>query len=74
MNNNLKLAKEWIQKGQDDLRNANVLLKEGGTIDAVCFHSQQAVEKFLKAFLVFHGLRIKRIHSLVTLILGTTTP
>jgi len=45
MNNNLRLTKEWTKKGEDDLKNAKVLLKEGGTIDAVCFHCQQAVEK-----------------------------
>ena len=67
MNNNIKLAREWMQKGRDDLRNAEVLLKEGGTTDAVCFHSQQAIEKYLKAFLVFHGSPVRKIHSLVAL-------
>ena len=67
MNSNIKLAKEWTQKAEDDLRNAEVLLKEGGTTDAICFHSQQAVEKYLKAFLVFHNLPVRKIHSLVAL-------
>lgn len=67
MKGNIKLAQEWAQKGQSDLRNAKVLLKEGGTIDAVCFHCQQAVEKYLKAFLAFQQLPIRKIHSLVTL-------
>lgn len=67
MNDNIKLTKEWIKKAQDDLRNAEVLLKEGGTTDAICFHSQQAVEKYLKAFLVFHNLPVRKIHSLVSL-------
>jgi HEPN domain-containing protein len=68
MKSSTKLVKEWMQKGRNDLRNAEVLFKEGGTIDAVCSHSQQAVEKYLKAFLVFHKLPAKKIHSLVILI------
>lgn len=67
MNSNIKLTQEWMQKGRDDLRNAEVLLKEGGTTDAVCFHSQQAVEKYLKALLLFRGLPVRKIHSLVAL-------
>ena len=67
MKNNIKLAREWAKKGEDDLTNAKVLLREGGTIDAVCFHCQQAVEKYLKAFLVYHKLPARKIHSLVAL-------
>lgn len=67
MNSNVKLVQEWVQKGENDLRNAEVLLREGGTIDAVCFHSQQAVEKYLKALLAFHRLPVRKIHSLVVL-------
>lgn len=67
MNSNLELSQEWIKKAENDLQNAEILLKEGGTIDAVCFHSQQAVEKYLKAFLSFHQLPIRKIHSLVAL-------
>ena len=67
MKDEIKLANEWIEKGENDLRNARVLLKEGGTIDAVCFHSQQAVEKYLKAFLAYHKRPVRKIHSLVAL-------
>lgn len=31
---------------------------------AVCFHCQQAVEKFLKAFLIANGIDIKRTHNI----------
>lgn len=67
MRSNIKLAQEWARKGESDLKNAEVLLEEGGTVDAVCFHSQQAVEKYLKAFLVYHQFPIRKIHSLVVL-------
>lgn len=64
---NLKLAREWTIRADNDLKNAQILLEEGGTTDAVCFHSQQAVEKYLKAFLVFNKLPVQKIHSLVAL-------
>ncbi len=34
----------------------------------ICFHSQQAVEKFLKAFLIYNDKSISKTHDLVFLI------
>ncbi len=31
---------------------------------SVCFHCQQAVEKFLKAFLIANGVEIKKTHNI----------
>lgn len=67
MKNQHKLVQEWITKAENDLKNAEILLQEGGTIDATCFHSQQAVEKYLKAFLAHHKLPVKKTHSLVVI-------
>jgi HEPN domain-containing protein len=36
--------------------------------DTVCLHSQQAAEKLLKAFLVYHGQPLTRTHDLVALL------
>lgn len=36
--------------------------------DAVCFHCQQAIEKYLKAFLTFQNVRVKKIHDLEALL------
>ncbi len=64
-NDNLKkLAAEWILKGQSDLETAEILLREQGPTDTLCFHCQQAVEKFLKAYVVFSGIRFEKIHDL----------
>jgi HEPN domain-containing protein len=37
-------------------------------LDNACFHCQQAVEKCLKAFLVFHGRDIERTHNIIFLL------
>ena len=67
MSNKPTIVEEWIQKGENDLKNSKVLLQEGGTVDAICFHSQQAVEKYLKAILAFNYVPVRKIHSLVAL-------
>jgi HEPN domain-containing protein len=36
--------------------------------DTVSFHAQQAAEKLLKAFLIYHGRPLTRTHDLVSLL------
>lgn len=57
----------WIQKARDDLRWAQASFKEDVS-HGVCFSSQQAVEKALKAFLLHQGKQPRRIHDLVALL------
>jgi len=46
-----KITSEWINKAKKDLLVAQREMREEEPVyDAVCFHSQQAVEKYLKAF------------------------
>lgn len=66
-NNNPKLFKDWIIKAQNDFRAAEILYKEEGPSDTLCFHCHQSVEKFLKAFLVFSQKRFSKVHDLVFL-------
>jgi len=47
-----ELALEWLAKADVDLSAARALLSEADLLEVVAFHSQQAVEKSLKAFLV----------------------
>lgn len=47
-----KIYEEWIEKAQIDLRGAVILFESSGTEELVAFHCQQAVEKYLKAFLI----------------------
>lgn len=55
----------WVKKAESDLRSANVLLKADDVItESVCFHCQQAIEKYLKGFLTYHNVRVKKTHDL----------
>ena len=59
----------WLGKASHDVLNiTNNLLASQIPWDTVCFHAQQAVEKSLKAFLVFHGLPLLRSHDLVAIL------
>ena len=57
----------WVQLAEEDFLSAKVLL-ERGIYNQVCFHSQQATEKTLKAFLKSQGIVPPRIHSLIELL------
>jgi HEPN domain-containing protein/predicted nucleotidyltransferase len=63
------LARHYVLKAESDLLTANLILRETeGPYDTVCFHAQQAVEKYLKTVLALHGARIKKTHQLDKLI------
>jgi len=67
VNNNSKLFKEWIIKAQNDLKTAEIIYQEKGPSDTLCFHCHQAVEKYLKGFLVFNRERFPKVHDLIFL-------
>jgi HEPN domain-containing protein len=61
--------KTWLAKAEHDLLNIENNLKASQIPwDTVCFHAQQAAEKFLKALLVFHGRPAILTHDLVALL------
>ena len=65
-----EIAKEWVDKAESDFDAAELTLRGGETpiVDAVCFHSQQCAEKYLKAFLQEHRIRFERRHELIPLL------
>lgn len=55
----------WIAKASDDLIVIDKLTQfEVIATSAVCFHCQQVVEKYLKAFLIAHGVEIRKTHNI----------
>jgi HEPN domain-containing protein len=61
-------ALEWFQRGYRDLETAQLLYEEQGYTDIIAFHIQQAIEKYLKGYLILKGQRPPRIHELDTLL------
>lgn len=59
------LVEEWLKRAYDDQLNArSILTHKDGAPNGPCFLSQQMVEKYLKAYLVFRKKRFPRIHAL----------
>jgi HEPN domain-containing protein len=64
------VAREWMAKADNDLKNAAHTLKLGDRCptDTVCFHAQQCVEKYLKGFLVILEKEFPHTHDIETLV------
>ena len=61
-------TKEWLKAGYADLRSISHIINDDFLTHIVAFHSQQAIEKTLKAILESEQKRIPRVHKLVNLI------
>lgn len=59
-----KQASEWFEKGDHDIETAELLYEEKGYTDVIAYHIQQAIEKYLKGYLVYHGKKYPKIHEL----------
>jgi HEPN domain-containing protein len=60
------LTKEWFRYAEQDLKAASKLLGEFNHI--VCFHAQQAAEKYIKGILIFNQIEFRKVHDLVYLL------
>ena len=62
--------KNWLFKANEDISVINDLINFGTEYytSTICFHAQQATEKFLKAFLVYHNIDFPRTHDVDYLI------
>ncbi len=64
------LVRGWLEKARRDLLVATRELENPEPLtDIICFHAQQAVEKYLKAYLVWHEVGFPRTHALEDLAL-----
>ena len=75
----IKVVREWIEKAENDLKNAAHTLKMGKDCptDTICFHAQQCVEKYLKALLTLKEIDFPKTHDageLMALIPGRAGP
>jgi len=60
-----KVTAEWVRKAEEDYQVAVETHRSSKPFhNTVCFHCQQASEKYLKALLEENGLKIPKIHDL----------
>jgi len=67
VNKDSLLPTDWFGRAGKDINRVKVMLKEGDYEDAG-FHLQQAVEKYLKGYLLFKGWKLQKTHDLVDLL------
>ncbi len=63
-------ALEWVSKAEAEfaLVQREIRVRRAPNFDAVCFHAQQCVEKYLKACLQEWGIAFPKTHDLVFLL------
>ena len=65
----MKEFEKWFKKAESDLLVIkNNLASNEIPFDACCFHSQQAAEKYLKAYLVSKQVNFPKTHDLQSLL------
>ena len=63
-----KPVKDWVFFAERDLETAEILIKNDAPLtNIIAFHCQQAIEKYLKAFLVKNEIPIVKTHDLIKL-------
>ena len=69
MNEKIEVIKKWVEKGDHDLGTAMITYRYIPKYkDTIAFHCQQAVEKYLKSYILYLDLPIKRTHDLIYLL------
>jgi len=64
-----KKTAQWITKAKEDDEAAAMLLKyEFPAYAPICFHLQQAAEKYLKALIIECDLHLSKTHNLLQLL------
>jgi len=63
-----RLAREWLALAEEDLLLSRELHQKSSHLRALCFHAQQAVEKFLKALLTHQHITFSRTHDIESLV------
>lgn len=64
-----EFTREWVRKAEIDFRTAGHLYQSGPDFtEGTAFHSQQAAEKYLKAFLVWHQIEFPKTHDIEALL------
>jgi len=61
-------TKEWLKSAYSDLRSIKHIITDSFLTHVVAFHSQQAIEKSLKAIIENSSISIPKVHKLETLV------
>jgi len=63
-----EIVREWMEKAEEDYGFACAAIETTDYFAQVCFHFQQAAEKYLKTFIVANKLEFRAVHNLLELL------
>lgn len=61
---NEEYIQEWITKADKDIKTVEIMKDIDDVTEIVCFHCQQAVEKYLKALLIKNDIEFSKTHNI----------
>jgi HEPN domain-containing protein len=67
-----KIVKEWFERAKRNFEVAKLVFTHGEYYDEGVFLLHQAVEKYLKGYLIFRGWELKKIHDIYLLLSEAT--
>lgn len=56
--------KDWIAKADKDIKTVEIMKDIDDVTEIVCFHCQQAVEKYLKTLLIANDIEFSKTHNI----------
>lgn len=68
MKSRADLVRLWLLKAEGDLRTVELLISLKQSFDIACFHAQQAIEKYFKAYLIHNRVKFPFVHDLEILL------
>ena len=63
-----RIVSSWLKSADEDFEFAVLSLEDSTFYAQICFHFQQAAEKYLKTFIITNDLEFKKIHDLTVLL------
>lgn len=63
-----EIVKEWIEKAEEDFGFASQSIEHTDYFAQICFHFQQAAEKYLKTFIIANELEFRPVRNLLELL------
>lgn len=63
-------ARDWFAKADTDFKSAWMLAGLSGPPETICFLAQQGAEKYLKGYLVWHGVAFRKVHDMLEILNG----
>ena len=68
MSDSVDATLPWLTKALHDLETARLVSSREDLLETAIYHCQQAAEKAVKGFLVFHGIAFQKTHDIAELL------